>query len=136
MARVAGRLGTLDVDDGGGFVSIGDVVDMTLNLEYGEIDNTAHDDTTRTFIPERSSGTVDFTLRWDDADAGGEDVKAAFLAGSDVSWRYRVEALSGADEYTFNGFVTSMSPTSPNDDSSDVSFTVRISGAVTRGTQA
>jgi len=137
MAITAGRLQRLAIDDGGGFIDLGCLVDATYNGETAELDTTCHDDdASRTFISGRSQTTIDFTLRWDEADAGQTDARDAFFARTTNGWRWRQEEGTGFQNYEAQGFVTSWSQAAPNDDVSEVTGTVRITGDVTVSTQA
>ena len=132
MPKIVGRLQNLAIAT----VDIAGIVDATLNGEVAEIGSTSHDDTSETFVPGRFSGTIDGTMRWDDAAAGQEDLKTAFFAKTTDSYRFRMETGSGFDEFTANGFVTSFTPTGPNDDIADWSFAIRVTGDLTRAPQA
>lgn len=136
MAINIGRLQNLAIDDGGGFVAIGGLVDATLTVEVESTDTTTHDDAARTFLPNRTTGTIDGTILWDDADAGQDDLKGSTLpTPTEVSWRFRMETASTLDEYTAQGFVTSLAPTGPNDEAGEAAFSIQLTGAITRATQ-
>ena len=132
MAKVHGRLATF----GWGGASVGGIVDMSLNLERPEIDVTTHDTgDARAYISGRLAGTIDLTMKWDEADAGQDAMQTAFFAGTDSTIYFRLGTGAGLHTYTGTGKITSWAPSGPNDDASEVSCTVRFNGAITEGTQ-
>jgi predicted secreted protein len=134
---IAGRLQTLEVDAGSGFVDVLGIVDGTLSLEGEELDTTCHDSGRfRDFIAGRAAGTVDITALWDDADPGQEIVKQSIEDGTKLTYRFRMQVLSGADEFSAQGIVTSTNPAGPNDSPGGMDFSIRLAGAITRGAQA
>lgn len=136
MAKIAGKLQTLEIDDGGGFVTINGIVDATLNGEVDQLDSTTHDNVnSRTFIPNRFSGTIDGTLKWDEADAGQVDVMDSFLNKTTVSYRFRMQTGTGFYEFTASGNVNTFNASGPNDDVAEIAFTIQITGDLTRATQ-
>jgi len=132
MAKIAGRLQTLSTDG----VAIGGVVDASLNGENETIDTTTHDDASKTFIYNRFTGTIDGSLLWDDVDAGQEQIKADFFGQTTSVYLFRLQVGTGFDEFSATGLVTSFAPTGPNDDAAEFSFTIQLTGAMTRSAQA
>ncbi len=132
MAKIAGRFQSITIDG----ITVNGIVDATMNLENAILDTTAHDDLdSRTFIYGRQTGTVDLTLRWDDADPGQEDLLDAAFGKTVNTYVFTMETLSGADRYTFSGLVSTSSPSAPNDDVAELSAAIQITGDITRDTQ-
>ena len=132
MAKIAGRLQNLSTDA----TTVNGIVDANFAGENNMIDTTTHDESSRSFIYGRFSGTIDGTLKWDDEDAGQEAIKADFFGAATSSYVFRMQSVSGADEYTGTGLVASFGPSGPNDDAAEMAFTIQLSGTVTRSTQA
>lgn len=132
MAKIAGRLQSLSTDG----TAINGIVDANLAGENNMIDTTTHDENSRSFIYGRFSGTIDGTLKWDDTDTGQEAVKDDFFAATTSVYVFRMETLSGADEYTGTGLVSSFGPSGPNDDAGEMAFTIQLTGTLTRSAQA
>ena len=132
MAKIAGRLQNLSTDA----QAIGGIVDANFAGENNMIDTTTHDESSRSFIYGRFSGTIDGTLKWDDEDLGQEEIKGDFFGQATSSYVFRMQTVSGADEFTGTGLVASFGPSGPNDDAGEFSFSIQLSGTVTRSTQA
>ena len=132
MAKVHGRLQTFSWNS----VAVNGIVDGGLNLERPEIDVTTHDTgDAREFIQGRLAGTIDLTLRWDEADSGQGGMQADFFTGTSRAIYFRMGTGAGLHSFTGTGIVTSWSVKGPNDDASEVSATVRYSGAIVEGAQ-
>ena len=132
MANIAGRFQTISIDA----VAVGDVTDGAMSGENAEIDTTTHDDAgSRTFIYGRFSGSMDLTMLWNNTDAGQEDVLDAFFGKTTNAYVFLLETLSGADRYTAQGLVTAVNPTASNDDATEWTATIRITGDLVRDNQ-
>jgi predicted secreted protein len=132
MAKVHGRFQTF----GWNSVAVGGIVDGGLNLERPEIDVTTHDDgDARSFLAGRLAGTVDLTLKWDEADSGQSSMQADFFTGTARTVYFRMGTGTGLHTFTGTGQITSWAAKGPNDDASEVSATIRYSGAVVEGAQ-
>ncbi len=139
MARVAGRLSTLDVSTDGGttYTAVGCIQDATLNGEGEEIDVTCHDDGVfRAFLAGRGAYTIDLTCIWDEADAGQGILETAHFNRSIYDFRWRQQVASGLREYTAQGLVTAFTPGGPNDDAAGLDISIRLTGTVTRAAQS
>lgn len=136
MAVTRGRIGTVEIDDGGGYVAIGRIVDADLAIESSEITVTSHDSADwEEFLQGRKSGTIEMTLRYDEADAGQQDAIDAAFAETVVTVRWRSRgATSGAQEYEASAFVRAFPIGSPNDEENKLGLTFRLTGAVTQAT--
>jgi hypothetical protein len=132
MPNIAGRLQSATIDG----VPIGSITDGNLNPENAELDTTSHDDqTSRTFIYGRQSATAEFTMRWDDANAGQEDILDAAFGKTINTYVFLMETLSGSERFTFQGLATATPLSAPNDDVAEFSATIRVTGDITRDTQ-
>ena len=115
---IPGRFGRVAIDDGGGFDDAGCVTDQALNLIKDQLDNSCKPDGAdvgfRDFVDGWKSGTTDFTVYWDDTEAGQEAIKVAWeSAGGDVTVRFRMEEGTGFDEYTALASVASLTLNAP-----------------------
>ena len=132
MARIAGRLQSVDIDA----VAIGCIVDASISGENAELDTTCHDDLdARAYIYGRFSGTMDLTMKWDEADAGQIDLADAFFGKTINVYTFRMQTGTGFQLYTVSGLVTSFSPSAPNDDVAELTATIRLTGAIVRSAQ-
>jgi predicted secreted protein len=133
MAKIHGRLSNFSWNA----TAVNGIVDTSLNLERPEIDVTTHDTGDfREFISGRLAGTVDLTMKWDEADAGQGAMQTDLIAGTQRAIFFRMETASGKHSFTGTGQITSWTPSGPNDDAGEVSANVRFSGNITEATQA
>lgn len=133
MAESAGRLQSVTTDA----TAINGIVDGAINLENAMLDTTTHDDdAARTNIYGRQSGTLEFTFMDDDLDAGQEELKLDFDNRTTSVYVFRMQTLSGADEYTATGLVSSLARSGPNDDPAEFTATITLTGAAVRTAQA
>lgn len=132
MAEIAGRLQELDW----GGNAVNGIVDGTLNTETEELDTTTHDDGgDRTYIAGRSSHTLDLTLKYDEADTAQAAMLTAANARTTAAIAFRMQASGGLIEYTGTGLITSSSLVGSNDDVAEFNMTIRVTGALIKGTQ-
>lgn len=140
MARQAGRIQKLAVSTDGGtnYTEVKGIADATLNLEQAELTTTAHDDGDfETFIVGRKNGSIDVTVRYDEADAGQQTLLDSFFDGTTLDYRWRMRGdVSGARELTAKGIITSQPQAAPNDDVASMDTTIRLTGTITKATQA
>lgn len=139
---IPGKLSSLEVSDDGGttWTPVLGRVDMTLNLEKGEIDASHMDSKDWSdFLHGRKSASIDFSLRYIEDDAGQglliDNYFASQLAETLLDVRFRLRTGSGDREFTAKGFVTSLTITAADEAPSDMNGTLRISGAVTPADQ-
>ena len=59
--------------------------DVTLNLEKGEADVTTRGSTWRLTVGTLKDASVDFTMLWDDTDAGFIAIKDAFFNSTNIA---------------------------------------------------
>jgi hypothetical protein len=124
MAKIHGRLQSFSWNSN----VVAGIVDGSLNLERPEIDVTTHDTgDARAFISGRLAGTVDLTMKWDEADD--------LVTGTQRTIYFRMSTGGGLHSFTGTGQVNSWSAKGPNDDAAEVTATVRFSGAVVEGAQ-
>ncbi len=138
MSKIAGRLQKLAISTDGGstYTDINGIVDADLAMENAELDTTTHDDTnSRSYIYGRFSGTINATLKWDDADTGQDTLITSFLNKTILDYRFRMETLVGAQEYESQGLVTALNPSGPNDDVAEMPVTIRLTGDITKAAQ-
>ena len=133
MAKHQGYDATLEIStDGSTYYDINGLVDVTFNGNVGEMDSTTHDDSTfRTYLVNRMDGTLDGSVKWDESDTGQNMLETSWIGLGTRYYRYRMQTGSGYREYKGTGFVTSLSPSGPNDDVAEASFSIRLSGTIT-----
>lgn len=133
MAVTRGRIGEVSI----GGTAVGKVIDATLTIESSEITVTTHDSGQwEEFLQGRKSGSIELTLRYDEADAPQQAAIAASFAETTVAvvWVSQGLATSGAERFTATAFVSAQPLESPNDEENKLSLTLRITGTVTRDT--
>lgn len=132
MAKVHGRLSNFSWNS----QAVGGIVDASLSLERPEIDVTTHDSgDARAFISGRLAGTVDLTMKWDEADAGQGGMQADFFTGTQRSVYFRMNTGGSLHTFTGTAQVNSWNAKGPNDDAGEVTAQVRYTGAVVEGAQ-
>ena len=132
MAKIHGRLSNFSWNA----TAINGIVDASLNLERPEIDVTTHDTgDARQYISGRLAGTVDLTMKWDEADAGQSSMQADLITGTQRAIFFRMETASTKHSFTGTGQITSWSPSGPNDDSGEASVNIRYSGVIVEAVQ-
>lgn len=76
----------------GAWTPLGNVKDLTLNLEASEADVTTRaNGGWRATVPTLKDASLDFEMVWDTEDAGFEAIQNAFLSGSKIGF----QALDG-----------------------------------------
>lgn len=138
MPAYQGRLSTLSIQRGGtgDYVNIDGLTDITLNRELSEAETSHHgSDGNRTFLPDWSSATITGSGIWIEDDNGQGDLEESLEEKEMASFQFRMAVGGGLNEYTASGFVTELSPTGPNEGTGDFSFSIRISGEVTKEAQ-
>jgi len=141
MAKLLGRVATLEVSDDGGttWTKVGRVIEANWNGNRAEIDASDQDDgADSSWLRGRRDTTIDGTLRYDPDDAGQQLLEQSFFADTpepDLKVRWRSEVGSGKPERMADGFVTTWQQSRPDEAPQDISFTIRLSGIVTVGSQ-
>lgn len=132
MAKIHGRLQSFQWNA----VAVAGIVDGSLNLERPEVDSTTHDTgDTREFLQGRLAGTVDLSLKWDEADAAQSAMQTDFFAGTSRAIKFRMQTAGSAHSIDGTGLITSWAPSGPNDDAGEVSVSIRYSGTITENAQ-
>lgn len=113
-----------------------------VSQSRGEAETTGHGTTSRTYIPGLLENTYSFTFYHNNTNGYSSRpqtlLQTVFTNGTSVNWRLRpLGATTGRPEITFTGFLTSYETDYTSDDQVVTSSVeIRISGAVTYGTQA
>lgn len=132
MAKIHGRLQSFQWNA----VAVNGIVDGSLNMERPEIDTTTHDTgDAREGLSGRLTGTVDLTLKWDEADSAQSSMQTDFVAGTARAIKFRMQTLAGAHSFDATGAITSWAPSGPNDDASEVAVSIQLRNAITEPTQ-
>lgn len=118
-------------------VEVGGLQDCTLDVNVATIDVTDKDSGGwDEFIAGQGSASISGTCVYEEDDAGQEDVIDAILAKTVASWVFRpLGTGAGQDEWTCNGFVTSVQISSPNKEALSFPFSVQLTGQPTRADQ-
>lgn len=140
---IPGKLSKLSVSTDGGttWLPVLGRVDMTLNLNKGEIDGSHMDsDDWSNFLQGRKDASIDFTLRYLPGDEGQEalidNYFASQLEETELDVRFRRREVAGEPEFTAKAYVSSLSMAAADEAPQDITGTLRINGAVTKSEQA
>lgn len=132
MAKIHGRLQSFQWNG----TAVAGIVDGSFNGERPPVDSTSHDTgDARDFLQGRLTGTIDLTLRWDEADAVQSAMADDFFAGTSRACKFRMQTAGSAHSYDATGLITSWAPSGPNDDPGEVSVSIQLSGTITQNTQ-
>lgn len=138
MAKRLGRLRSIAISTDGGttWTPVGNLTDGTWNGTRDEVESTDADSgDSKEFLAGRQSHTLDFTCRYNEADAGQAALETAFFDGTTPKFRWRSETLTGIKERQADGIVTALNHQTPDADTQNLTGTIRITGAVTKSTQ-
>jgi len=84
-----------------------------------------------TYMPGRGDGTVSGSARVVyNAGYGFSDLLAIYKNGTKVTIRYSSDE-SGTDEYSFDAYISELSRTDPDDDSSTINYSFQKTGDIT-----
>ncbi len=139
---IAGKLSKLDVsiDDGTTWLPVLGRVDMSLNLNKGEIDASHMDsDDWSNFLQGRKDASIDFSLRYLPGDEGQEALITHYFASqqaeTELDVRFRMQELAGDPEFTAKAFITSLTISAADEAPQDMNGSLRINGAVKQADQ-
>ena len=107
-------------------------VDWNFNLDKTEIDGSHMDvtDGWSLFLQGRKNATISGTVRYIEDDAGqGILVDNAFAEDTNIHVLFSF-AGGTPTEWKAEAFVTNINPSPPDEDVTNMSFTIRITGAV------
>lgn len=133
MAVTRGRIGEISIDGN----VLGKLIDGTLTIESSEINTTTHDSGQfEDFLQGRKNGSIEAPCRYDESDTAQQALNAASIGETTVAvvWVSRGIATTGAERYSATAFVTSQPLESPNDEDNKISYTLRLTGTITRDT--
>jgi len=110
-------------------------------LERGTIDVTSHDSAgqAREFIQEGvyDAGEISGSIHYVAGSAGDTLMMAAMTGGTLMNCKCVLKASTGAQDLSFQGFVTNYGPDEMEvDGKQTASFTIKITGAITQGASA
>lgn len=109
---------------------IGNVKDLTLNMEAGEADITTRGNKGwRATAPTLRECTLEFEMQWKPGDAAFEAVKAAYLAAGEIGLAALTDARnsSGAEGPVGNFTITNFSRNEPLEEAITVNVTAKLS---------
>lgn len=138
-AAIPGFNATIEISTDGGTVynPVGEMRDVTLQLEMAEIDATSKD----------SAGWGEIIAgiqRWSvtaeglfvDGNTGQDALYDALTGRTLVKLRLRPRVASGLDQYVGDAYITGWENAEPLEDAVAVNITARGSGALTKSNQA
>lgn len=118
---------------------VGRIVDATFNANWAEVDMSDQDSPNTEYLRGRGDFSIDGTLRYDPQDEGQELLEeSAFEQTTEANIMVRWRSKEGVSEkeYVAPGFVTAFSNARPDEAPQDISFTIRIAGALQRQDQS
>ncbi len=132
MSKVHGRFGSLLVSDDGGstYIRVGGLEEIDPDGNLDEVECTNKDSgKVREYLAGRRDLVVSANGFWDGTDPGQLIVKTAFYDISNLLLQFRMEDLTGADEWLdVDSIVTNYAPGSPNDDATTLALSFRVTG--------
>ncbi len=137
MSKRTGRIATLEVDDGGGFDPVGNIIDSSFSETVNQLDATDRDDAGfDSQLYGHYHGTGNFTVQYNEADAGQEAVRDAIEGKTTLIVRVRTHGTDGgARQTTGTATFESKDGDKPLRDTSKMAIVFHMSGAPTFDTQ-
>ena len=139
---IPGKLSRLYVSTDGGttWLRVGGRVDLTLNLNRGEIDASHMDSGSWSdYLPGRRDWSIDGTVRYIEDDPGQAAlIDQAFAAEDEealLKIRFMLREDPGQTEFTGDVFVTSESISVSDEAPADMAITLRGTGPLTKAEQ-
>ena len=150
MALKLGRASSLyvafDTNPAAVYLHLAKAVDITTNFNTQEVEFTNHDSAGyREYLAGWIDGTVDASVRYDEADAAQMGLVDTFDTTPATVWdpttnfpevRLKISfdttsgaPTAGSDYYEFTAIITSLSIDSSNEDVDNMSVTFRLTGA-------
>lgn len=143
MDPIPGKISSLAVSTDGGttFTPVLGRVDMTLNVNRGEIDASHMDGGSwANYVMGRRDWTIDGTLRYIEEDEGQaaliDQAFADEASEAEIDVQFRLQEGDGLNEFTGKAFVTALSPAPSDEAPTDMSFTLRGNGPLAKSAQA
>lgn len=137
MAKKTGRVSTTDVNDGGGYSAVGNVIDDSYNFTVNGIDATDKDSSGYE-EEEYGHGQITLTLnvRYNEADNGQEAIRDAIEGKTTLTVRHRPHGTdSSARERIFTARVFDETGEHTLRGMADTTYVFRSSGSPTFQTQ-
>jgi hypothetical protein len=109
---------------------LGNVTDVTLNMEAGEADVTTRANSGwRATAPTLRECTLEFEMVWKPGDAGFEAIKTAYLGSDEIAFAALTEAhaVAGSEGPVGNFSITNFSRSEPLEEGIKVSVTAKLS---------
>ena len=137
MSKRTGRIATLEVDDGGGFVAVGNIMDGTFDETDNQLDSTDRDDAGfDSQLYGHYHGTGNITLMYNEADVGQEAIRDAIEGKTTLIVRIRTHGTEAlARQTTGTATFESKSTDKPLRDVTKQTIVFHMSGAPTFDTQ-
>lgn len=139
---IPGKLSRLYVSTDGGttWLRVGGRVDLTLNINRGEIDASHMDSGSWSdFLPGRRDWSLDGTVRYIEEDEGQQAlIDQAFAAEDEealLKVRFMLREDPGQTEFVGDVFVTSESISVSDEAPADMAITLRGTGPLTKAEQ-
>lgn len=139
---IPGKLSRLYVSTDGGttWLRVGGRVDLTLNINRGEIDASHMDSGSWSeFLPGRRDWSIDGTVRYIEGDPGQEALVDQAFAVEDeealLKVRFMLREDPGQSEFVGDVFVTSESISVSDEAPADMAITLRGTGPLVRAEQ-
>lgn len=143
MSRLVGRLSSLELSTNIPVPSwklLGGAVDLSMSIAQAEITMTSHDDASwEDYLAGRKDVTIDCSLRYNEADDGQKLILGSIFATTEadrlLKLRFRMQTATGAHNFEAVGFVSSVSPSGPNDDAAGFDASFRMSSSIAKTAQ-
>ncbi len=135
MAESLGNTAVIQASSDGGsnYTAIGEVKDSNLDLGQDNHNATSNDDGLwKVEVAGHKQGTLTFTVNYDESDAGQNLLRAAFLAGTTIMFKYRPRGtLATYKEALFSANPTAMPISIPTEGVKETAASYTSTGAIT-----
>ena len=137
MAHTKGRSGMLAVSAAGSaYTDVGGLQSVDYDEGTEEVDATDFDSAgNKENCAGESQSSLSAVWLRDEADSGQDIVRAAKQAGSLLYFRYRPVEVGSADQFIFQGLITSLKNGNARNALVEQSMEAASSGAITHSTQ-
>ena len=127
----------ISIDGGTNYKKLGELRDMTINIEAELIDATSHDSGGwREFIAGLKNWSISHEGLFIETNVGQADARSALLNDTALKVRFRPKDLATKVQFSGDAFMSSEEQANPNDDASTFSTEIQGTGPLVEETIA
>ena len=135
MAESLGNTAVIQasIDGGSTYTAIGEVKDSNFDQSQDNHDATSNDNGLyKVEVAGHKQGTLTFTVNYDESDAGQNNLRTAYYAGTTVMFKYRPRGtLAGYKEALFSANPTAMPIACPTQGVKETAASYTTTGTIT-----